>query len=879
VADLPTGTVTFFFSDIEESTGLLERLGQQFAPILDQHESLVRAAVAEAGGLEVGTEGDSIFAVFTSPSAAVKAAVATQRGLAAHPWPPDAAIRVRIGLHTGEGLLGADNYVGLDVNRAARIGSAGHGGQVLISETTRALVAEHLPDGVGFRTLGRYRLKGLAHPEALSQLIIPGLPAEFPALRSVARRLSNLPVELSTFVGRGPQLLEVRRLLSESRLITLTGPGGAGKTRLALRVAAELLDEFADGVVFVELAPVSDPDFVPAAIAAALGVREEPSRSIAESLQEHLRERELLLVLDNFEQVIAAAPVATDLLRSAPRLRMLATSRTPLRLTGEHEYPVPPLRQPDLSNLPPPDSLSTYDAVALFAQRARAIRPDFAITTENATVIAQICARLDGLPLAIELAAARIRVLSLDALLARMGDRLSVLSGGPRDLPARQRTLRDTIAWSYNLLDPVEQGLFRSLAVFAGGWSLEAAKAVWDAPDRTNVLDVLTSLVDHSLISRADAGDGDRFAMLETIREFALERLTADGELADASTRHAWYFAEFAQAHMAELIGPDKARWRVRLELELDNLRAALSRIVQFGPAELGLTLGASLWNLWRLRGHVGEGRRWLQDLLSMSGATVPSLARARVLAAAAEAAGAQGDHHVLRAAAEEALAIYRQLGDARGIVNMLNELGVEAVMTRDPARARLFYAEALAISSELASPRRIADSNIGLGLVALLDNDRAGSREYVEQADRRYRAVPDQFGLVTSQLLLGWLDRLAGNVDRARARYAESLALARETGDVSSTSLALVGFADLAIAEGATERAARLTAAADELREQFWGMSLAFEMLESVDPREAARAALSEEVYLRAQEEGRAMTIDQAIADAMDSADVADDR
>jgi predicted ATPase/class 3 adenylate cyclase len=643
MADLPTGTVTFFFTDIEDSTGLLERLGQRFAPILEQHQRLVRAVIAETGGVEVGSEGDSIFAVFTNVRAAITAAVGTQRALAVHPWPPQGVISVRIGLHTGQAQTGGDDYVGLEVNRASRIAAAGHGGQVLLSETTRALVVEDLPDELALRSLGRYRLKGLARPEALTQLIIPGLPTEFPVLRAIARSVTNLPVELTTFVGREREIVEVKRLLSDARLITLTGPGGVGKTRLALRVADESRESFADGVALVELASVIDPIFVSTATATALGIREEPGRSIDESLTEHLRERELLIVLDNFEQVVAAAPFVTNLLRTAPRLRMIVTSRGPLRLTAEHEFPVPPLRAPDPMNLPALDALSTYEAIALFTQRAQAVRPDFSLTPENASVIAQICARLDGLPLAIELAAARTRLLGPEALLARMSDRLGVLSGGPRDLPARQQTLRNTIAWSYDLLDPVKQRLFRSLAVFAGGWTLEAAEAVWGSPRQAGFLDALAPLVDHSLILRAEAGDEDRFAMLETIREFALERLSADGELADVSARHARFYAEFAQAHMAELIGPGKAQWRARLELELDNLRAALTWIVRSGPAELGLALGASLWNYWRLRGDVGEGRRWLQDLLRMRGAMVPSIARAKVLAASAEAAGAGG--------------------------------------------------------------------------------------------------------------------------------------------------------------------------------------------------------------------------------------------
>src|SRR5829696_8711081 len=534
MADPPTGTVTFLFTDIEGSTGLLQALGDRYPAVLDEHAAILRKAVADTGGVEVSTHGDAFFVVFTSPAAAVRAAVAAQLALAAHDWSPGPPVRVRMGLHTGEGTRGGDDYAGLDVHRAARIADAAHGGQVLVSGTTRALVEQTLPDGATLRDLGPHRLRGLAEPERLHQLAGGGLADEFPPPRTLDARPGNLPHQLSSFVGREAEIAEVERLLGETRLLTLTGPGGSGKSRLALAVAADLLPRFQDGAWFVDLAPVADPALVPAAVANTLGVPEAADRPILDGLKQHLRDRELLLVADNFEQVAEAGPVLEELLGAAPRVRAIVTSRMVLSLQGEQEYAVPPLPVPDPDRLPRDlAELEAMAAVRLFRERAAAASPRFVLTAANAPVVAEVCARLDGLPLAIELAATRTKVLTPEQILDRLKRRLALLTSGPRSLPKRQQTLRAAIAWSYDLLDEAERRLFARLSVFTGGWTFEAAEAVCE-PEAfgLDALDGLTSLVDQSLVRRVELpGRPARFSMLETIREFGLEQLEASGEL------------------------------------------------------------------------------------------------------------------------------------------------------------------------------------------------------------------------------------------------------------------------------------------------------------------------------------------------------------
>jgi predicted ATPase/class 3 adenylate cyclase len=546
----PTGTVTFLLTDIEGSTHLWEQHPEAMAAALARHDALAAALIQTHGGTLVKHrgEGDSLFAVFARVGDAVAAAAELQRALGAEAWPNTIPLRVRIALHTGDALLRDGDYFGPAVNRCARLRAAAHGGQVLLSAATQELVREQLPEGVHLRDLGECRLRDLTRPEQVFQLLAPYLPGDFPSLRTLDARPNNLPLQPTPLLGRERETAAVQGLLRrlDLRLVTLTGPGGTGKTRLGLQVAANLLDDFPDGVFFVDLAPIRDPDLVLSTIAQVLGVQESGGQPLLEALKAYLREKQILLLLDNFEQVIAAAPTVGELLSTCRGLKVLVTSREALRLRGEQEFPVPPLPVPDPKHLPPVEALCDYASVALFVQRAASARPDFGLTPENAAAVAEICQRLDGLPLAIELAAARVKLFGAEALLARLGSRLKVLTGGARDLPARQQTLRNTITWSYDLLEANEQRLFRRLSVFGGGWTVDAVEAVCNAEGDLglDVLDGIVSLAERSLLQQLgeDAEGEPRFAMLETLREFGLECLESSGEAQAIRQRHANFF-------------------------------------------------------------------------------------------------------------------------------------------------------------------------------------------------------------------------------------------------------------------------------------------------------------------------------------------------
>src|SRR5215211_3906572 len=740
MTDLPTGTVTFLFTDIEGSTGLLQTLGDRYPAVLDEHAAILRKAVADAGGIEVSTHGDAFFVVFTSPAAAVRAAVAAQLALADHDWSPGPPVRVRMGLHTGEGTRGGDDYAGLDVHRAARIADAAHGGQVIVSDTTRALVEQALPDGAALRDLGPHRLRGLAEPERLHQLAADGLPDEFPPPRTLDARPGNLPVALSSFVGRESEIAEVERLLDQTRLLTLTGPGGSGKSRLALAVAADLLLRFRDGAWFVDLAPVTDPALVLSAVANALGVPEAADRPILDGVKEHLRDRELLCVLDNFEQVAEAGPVLEELLTAAPGLRTVVTSRVVLSLRGEQEYAVPPLPVPDPERLPrDPAELEAMAAVRLFRERAAAASPRFALTAANAPVVAEITARLDGLPLAIELAATRTKVLTPEQILDRLKRRLALLTSGPRSLPKRQQTLRAAIAWSYDLLEEAERRLFARLSAFTGGWTFEAAEAVCE-PEAfgLDALDGLTSLVDKSLVRRVEPpGRPARFSMLETIREFGLEQLETLGDAEELRRRHAGWFLDLATDAEPHLTADDQGEWLDRCDSEHANIRAALRWAVEAGQADRAQAAAGALWRFWQQRGHLAEGRRWLEEVLAMPSGQGPTPARAKALTGA----------------------------------------GGIAWWQEDMAAAQVFYEQALAIERELGDPARIAEALYNQGFILGARGDFDAAVRLFEESLALFRGAGDETGMARAEWMIVIRDLIAGDLDGTVARAEEAVA------------------------------------------------------------------------------------------------------
>ena len=869
MTDLPTGTVTFLFTDIEGSTRLLQALGDQYPAVHDKHAAIIRQAVAEAGGVEVSTHGDAFFVVFASPAGAVRAAVAAQRGLAAHDWSPGPAVRVRMGLHTGEGTLGGDDYVGIDVHRAARIADAAHGGQVIVSDATRGLVQHALPAGVSLRDLGPHQLRGIEDLERLHQLVVEGLPADFPPPRTPDARPGNLPPPLSSFVGREEELAAVERLLDHTRLLTLTGPGGSGKTRLALQAAADLLTRYEDGAFFVDLSPVTDPDLVPAAAAKVLGVPEAAGRPVLEEVKDHLRNRELLLVADNFEQVTEAGPVIEELLLCAPGLRTMVTSRVVLSLPGEQEYPVPPLQVPDAGGLPGDlATLGAVEAVRLFVERAVAATPRFALTGENAPAVAEITARLDGLPLAIELAATRTKVLTPDQILSRLKQSLSLLTSGARSLPERQRTLRGAIAWSYDLLDPVEQRLFARLSVFTGGWTLESAEAVCDPEELgLDILDGLASLVDKSLIRRVEPpGRPSRFSMLETIREFGLERLEASGDLEPVRRRHAEHFLSLAEEAEPHLTAADQGEWLDRCDTEHANIRAALRWAVDRGDADRAQTAAGALWRFWQQRGHLAEGLRWLEEVLAMPSGQGRTAARAKALAGAGGVAW-WVDRRGSRARYEEALAIERELGDPARLAQALYNQAFAVADEHDLESAPRLLEESLALFRQVGDEPGVA----GVLTMQVVPDAMAGAWDRVvarvEEVVAIWRRLGERLNLAFGLIWLAFAYGRAGRRADARATALEALELFREADNPTGTALAFLDLAFLLTWEGRHSDAIRMAGVAEALRQRVGGgPTPGFGGMLEGDPVADARVHLTEEDAQQAWQEGRAMTVADAV-------------
>jgi predicted ATPase/class 3 adenylate cyclase len=865
MGELPTGTVTFLFTDIEGSTRLLQELGRDaYDRVQRRHAEIMRDAVAKGGGVEIRTEGDSFFVVFDTPAGALGAAVAAQRAIA------DTPIRVRMGLHSGEGRLGGDDYLGIDVNRAARIGAAGHGGQVLLSDTTRALAEHALPDGVAIRDLGNHRLKDIAHPEHLFDLVVEGLPSDFPAPKTLDARPNNLPLQLTSFVGRDAEIAETVRLLGEHRLVTLTGPGGTGKTRLALEVASELLPSLPDGAFFVDLAPIAEPSLVAPAIGRTLGVKEQSGRDLVETLADHVAARELLLVPDNFEQVLEAGAVIERLLGAAPQLRVLATSRTPLGVYGEQERDVPPLGLPDPGVLPELQELSRSEAVALFVARARAATPDFELTAENAPAVAGICARLDGLPLAIELAASRIKVLSPDAILSRLGHSLDLLTASARNLPERQRTLRGTIEWSHELLDQPQQRLFARLSAFAGGSDLDAVEVVCN-PGRelgADTLELLASLVDRSLVRRTEAsGDEPRFGMLETIRAYARERLAAEPDGEVTRRRHAEHFLDLADELKPHVAGDDVAEWLDRFDREHGNLLEALGWAARAGEADRGLHATASLWRYWQLRGHFAVGRAQLERLLAGPGER--TAARAEAHAAAGSLAYWQGDVEETERHYGESLVMYRELGDRAGQAEAVYNLAFVPLISRTGFESSLrLLGEALDLFEELGDQEGVAKTRSNIAFFHLMQGEYRSALPLLEEAVTRSRERGNLLQLVEDIQSVGAAHAMLGNLEAARRALFEALDLAYR-GELSfGIVAALRTISALRSSRGDHEGAMRLHGAAATINESIGGLERPATLSALIgDPVAEARKAIGDEATDRALAEGRAMTRDQAVA------------
>jgi predicted ATPase/class 3 adenylate cyclase len=902
-------TLTFLFTDIEGSTALLRRVGDgDYAQVLAGHHAVIRWGLAGHGGREVDTQGDAFFAVFSSPRACVAAVLEMQRALEAHEWPAGERVRVRMGVHTGEASKAGTGLVGLDVHRAARVAAVAYGGQVLVSETAAGLVRDRLPPGAALADLGVHRLKDLGRPERIFQLQAAGLQAGFPPLRSLDNPAlpNNLPAQLATFIGRDRELAEVRDLVGSSRLVTLTGAGGCGKTRLGLQVAAELLDGSGDGVWLVELAAVLDEDAVAPAISQALGITGQPGRPALEALLDALAPQDILIVVDNCEHLIGGcAKTAEAVLRRCPRVHLLATSREPLGIGGETLYRVPSLSlprpgQPDLA------AAKSSDAVALFANRARAQGAGLRVDEQTAPVLVSICRQLDGMPLAIELAAARLRSLSLTDLHDRLGQRFRLLTGGSRTALARQRTLRATVEWSYSLLTGAEQLLLGRLSVFAEGFDLDAAEAVCGFGDIEpfDVTDLLGSLVDKSLVVAEPTGETLRYRLLETIRQFAAEQLAKTGQdQAAVAAAHCAHFLSLAEAAAPQLTGPDQGRWLTRLDADQANLRRAATYAVgdPDGTAQV-LRFGAALRRYWEARSRDCEALGLLVPVLERPGARADPGLFAAALATAAVAAE-QCDLAAARRLGEQGVESGRQHGDDRLLIESLKtlcavsyfagepdkglpfgeesverarQLGDDVVLGRslmvyllpleliDPARAGQLFAEAIACTERSGDRLMSYYLYNNAGWHALCAGNIPAARAHLEQAAQLAQAIGHRSHHVPVNL--GEVLRREGDPEGARSMFVAGLRISRRNGSRSGLAHASLGLACLAGDLGDWHRAGELHGAAQAFLDQTGEQWQGGEARDRRDSLDQVRARLGQEQFDLVYAHGTTLSLEEAL-------------
>jgi predicted ATPase/class 3 adenylate cyclase len=820
VRQLPTGTLTLLFTDIEGSTLLLEQLGNHYAEMLRECRRLLRAAFQEWHGFEVDTQGDAFFVVFERATDAILAAVTSQQALKSARWPEGANVRVRMGIHTGELQSTEEGYIGIDVHRAARIMSAAHGEQVLLSIATCELVSSILPEELSLRDLGEYRLKDIAGTTKLFQLVIPGLPAEFspPTTLSQQRPLLNLPSLSTSFVGRDQEIdticAQLRR--PDVRLLTLIGTAGVGKTRLALQVATTVTDQFEDGICFVALEQYNDAGEVVTAIAQALGVQQGRGGPLLEKVKESLRGLSILLVFDNFEQVLPARMELVDLLASCPRLKVLVTSREMLHLQAEQLFEVSPLPLPVPGRLVDLQTLSQNASVSLFLQRAQAVSPDFQLTSGNATDITGICTRLDGIPLAIELAAARTRHFPPHVLLAQLEKGFTVLSGKALDIPARQQTLQGAIAWSYNLLSFEEQVVFRRFAVFANGSTLAAAESVCIASGQLNrgVVEVLEELVDKSMVQQQNRENGEmRFWLLQTLREYGLERLSEAGELETTRVAHFAYFLSWVERIAPMLLGAEQADWLDRLDREYENVRVALEWILdetgeETRRAEQALRLCVVLMGFWEIRGYIAEGLAFMERALAKSQHVAPSI-RAMALHYAGFLALMQDDSVRAEEFLRESQLLFRESGDKLGMANILRLQGNLSMTKKSYKIARRLLEEALNIYQDRGDLRRIVSTRDALAQVAIAQCDYSRAQALIEENLQSYKALGEQYGNAFPLFHIAHILFLSRG-DRAKAQELaeQSLALFRAVGNRRFIAYVLMLLGEILLVECEADKA-----------------------------------------------------------------------
>ena len=791
---------------------MLEALGEGYVPLLEAHNEILDQAIRSNGGVVVRTEGDAFFAAFDQPSRALAATRDAQKGLAERDWPDGGSMRVRIGIHTGEAIMAGTDYTGLEVHRAARISDAAHGGQSVLSEETARLVERSMPEGTSLRDLGKHRLKDLSEPETIFQLDIRGLAREFPPLRTLDAIPNNLPVQLTSFVGRQELLEEAEDLLESNRLLTLTGPGGTGKTRVALQTAANVSHRFGDGVYFVDLSPVSEADVVPSVILSSLGIQASTKdQDPLTRLLDQVGNKEVLLVLDNFEQLLDAAPVVADLVRTAPRSKVIVTSRAPLNISGEQELPVPPLRVAaplgDLSMEP-----EDVEAVRLFVDRARSVQPGFALESSNSASVLELVNKLDGLPLAIELVASRVRMLPVPLILSRLDSKM--LAAGSVDLPERQQTIEAAIDWSYELLDESTRALLARMSVFAGGARLHEIETVCQTPDNEgyDLFEGLTTLVNHSLVRSIEGVAEPRFRMLHVIREYGRERLAERGDADRVHKRHLEAYVSMVEEVAPELTRADRKKWLDVLEEEHDNLRDAL----EWGTGrevDLVLRLTSASWRFWQARGHLHEAATHVRAALAQAGGS--DRYRAKALEALGGILWWQGEMDGCLEAYTEALRLQRGIGDARELANALYNYSLPLSFSAgEPEQAASALDEAERIYVELDDPSGLADIQWGRGQIEMAAEDFEASIASMLEAADFYRQAGNEFGLGWSLFEAGDAMRRMGRIEEAWPLFLEGLRIFSHHDDVSALVLFLSASAGVAKAMGDEKRAVRLAGA-----------------------------------------------------------------
>ncbi len=841
----PTGTVTFLFTDIQGSTRLWQEKPGAMSVAHSRHNEILRNAIESNHGYVFQVIGDAFCAAFHTAKDALHAAVKAQMDLHKENW-GEAVVKVRMGIHTGEEELqaGGDYRGFLTMSRLQRLMSAAHGGQALLSLATQELLQNNIPDGISLQDMGARRLKDWNRPEQIYQLVVDGLPSEFPPLRTLDASRHNLPAPTTSFIGREKEKAEIKQAISAHRLITLTGSGGTGKTRLSLQVAADLLDQFADGVWFVELAPLTDPSLIPQTMLSALEASEPQDKTITQALIERVRGKKLLLILDNCEHLIEAiAKLVETLLSNAPELKIIASSREALGVQGEMAWHVPSMSLPDAKHSISLDELSRLEAVRLFTERATLAKPRFQLTKDNAPFVTQICVRLDGIPLAIELAAARVRALSVEQIAARLDDRFHLLTGGSRTALPRQQTLRAMIDWSFNLLSEQEKQLLRRLAVFVGGWTLEAAEQVCGGEGNVpvdggglDVIDLLTHLVDKSLVNMEESAGDVRYRMLETTRQYAREMLMMSEETRTFRNQHLDYFLKYAETAQPELRGRRQAEWMSLLETEHDNLRAALEWSQETRP-ELGLRIGAALIDFWDTRGFLTEARRWLDAMLQKTTHLDPVPAHVDAMLGAMAFAVRQSDLEVSKILLDdglalarkidyragiargllargvvveyfegnlekaeghyiEALGIYRQTSDKLSIGQALGPLASCALKRYDFSRAESLYRESLSLFREVENEREIAGALENLAEVALDRRKYADAHSFAEESLSLYRTLEDKHGIATALRARGIAAHNEVNLHQALSSCEESAGIFRELGDRGCLTLTLSALA-----------------------------------------------------------------------------------